>query len=38
MITFEKTVHINRPQREVFEFVSDPANDALCRRAVKFAE
>jgi carbon monoxide dehydrogenase subunit G len=28
MITFEKTVYIKRPQQEVFEFVSDPANDA----------
>ena len=38
MITFEKTVHINRPLQEVFDFVSDPANDALYRSGAKSAE
>jgi len=26
MITVEKTVFINRPQQEVFDFASEPAN------------
>jgi carbon monoxide dehydrogenase subunit G len=38
MITFEKTVYIKRPQQEVFEFVSDPANDAGYRSGAKFSQ
>jgi carbon monoxide dehydrogenase subunit G len=38
MITFEKVIHINRPQREVFDLMSDPANDAQWRSGYKFAE
>jgi carbon monoxide dehydrogenase subunit G len=38
MVTFEKTVEINRPQQDVFDFISDPANDALYRSGVEFAE
>ncbi len=28
MITFEKSIFINRPNQEVFDFVTNPANDA----------
>jgi ligand-binding SRPBCC domain-containing protein len=38
MITFEKAIHIDRPQQEVFDFVSDPANDARYRSGAKFSE
>lgn len=38
MIAFEKTVRIRRPQQEVFDFVSDPANDALYRNGARFSE
>jgi carbon monoxide dehydrogenase subunit G len=38
MISFEKTIRINRPQQEVFDFVSDPANDALYRKGAELAE
>jgi uncharacterized protein YndB with AHSA1/START domain len=38
MLTFEKTVIINRPQQEVFDFVSDPANDARYRSGARSAE
>ena len=27
MVTFEKSIFINRPQQEVFDFVSNPANE-----------
>jgi carbon monoxide dehydrogenase subunit G len=38
VITFETTIHINRPQQEVFDFLSDPANDPLYRSGAEFAE
>jgi ligand-binding SRPBCC domain-containing protein len=38
MLTFEKRLTINRPRQEVFDFVSDPANDALYRSDAEFAE
>jgi carbon monoxide dehydrogenase subunit G len=38
MLTFEKTVMIHRPQQEVFDFVSDPANDARYRGGAHSAE
>ncbi|MGD8969484.1 MAG: SRPBCC family protein [Anaerolineae bacterium] len=38
MISFEKTVYIKRPRQEVFDFVSDPANDALYRKGARFSE
>jgi carbon monoxide dehydrogenase subunit G len=38
MIAFEKTTYIRRPRQEVFEFMSDPANDALYRSGAKFSE
>jgi hypothetical protein len=37
MITFDKTVVIERPPGEVFDFVSDPANDALYRSGAQVA-
>jgi ligand-binding SRPBCC domain-containing protein len=37
MITFDKTVVIERPPEQVFEFVSDPANDALYRSGAQVA-
>ena len=38
MITFKTTTEIYRPQQEVFDFISDPANDALYRSGAEFAE
>ena len=38
MLTLEKTVIIDRPQQEVFDFVSDPANDARYRGGARSAE
>lgn len=38
MISVERTVHIDCPQEEVFEFVSDPASDALYRSGARFSE
>jgi carbon monoxide dehydrogenase subunit G len=38
VISFEKTVYIKRPRQEVFDFVSDPANDALYRKGAKSSE
>lgn len=31
MISFEKQLFINRPLQEVFDYVSNPANDAQWR-------
>lgn len=28
MYKFEKSIYINRPQQEVFDYIADPANDA----------
>ena len=33
MFTFEKSTFISRPQQEVFDFVSNPANEAQWRRS-----
>ncbi len=38
MITFTKTVFIDRPPQEVFEFASDPTNDAKWRDSAVSAE
>ena len=38
MITFERTVTINCPRDRVFDFVSDPGNDAHWRKGSRFAE
>jgi hypothetical protein len=38
MITFVKTVHIDRPKQEVFDFVSNPANDAQWRKGSRGAQ
>jgi carbon monoxide dehydrogenase subunit G len=38
MITFEKTIFINRPQQEIFEFLSNPANDPKWRDSAVSAE
>ena len=38
MLKFEKRLKINRPRQEVFDFVSDPANDALYRSGARNAE
>lgn len=32
MYTFEKTITINRPQQEVFDYLTDPANDGKWRK------
>jgi hypothetical protein len=38
MIAFEKTTNIRRPRQEIFDFVSDPANDALYRSGARLSE
>ena len=38
MVTFEKSIFINRPQQEVFDFVSNPANDAQWQGSTEAAE
>ena len=38
MYTFEKTIFINCPQQEVFDFVTDLANDAQWQSGVKLSE
>jgi carbon monoxide dehydrogenase subunit G len=38
MITFEESIFINRQMQEVFDFMSDPANDAQWRSGSEFAE
>ena len=38
MITFEKSIFINRPQQEVFDFVSNPGNDPQWRSSAESAE
>lgn len=38
MIEFSKSFHIDRPQQEVFEFMSDPANDVKWRDSAVSAE
>jgi len=38
MYTFEKSIFISRPQQEVFDFVTDPANDAKWRSSSVSAE
>lgn len=38
MFQFEKTIHINRPQQEVFDFLSDPANDTKWRDSAVSSE
>jgi hypothetical protein len=38
MFTFEKSIFINRPQQELFDFVSNPANDAKWRPNAVSAE
>ena len=38
MFTFEHSIFINRPQEEIFDFVSDPANDPQWRPAVELSE
>ena len=38
MITFEKTIFINRPQQEVFDYVSNPANNTEWRSTIESSE
>ncbi|HEX6306407.1 MAG TPA: SRPBCC family protein [Anaerolineales bacterium] len=38
MIAFEKKLFISRPQQEVFEYVSNPANDHQWRNSVELVE
>ena len=38
MFTFEKSIFINRPQQEVFDFSSNPANDPQWRSSAESAE
>jgi carbon monoxide dehydrogenase subunit G len=38
MYTFEKSIFISRKQQEVFDFVTDPANDAKWRNSSVSAE
>jgi carbon monoxide dehydrogenase subunit G len=38
MIKFEKSYYIDRPKQEVFEFVTDPANDTKWRDSASSAE
>jgi uncharacterized protein YndB with AHSA1/START domain len=38
MISFEKRINIDRPPQEVFDYMSDPANDAEWRSGSRVAE
>ncbi len=38
MITWENSIFINRPQQEVWDFVSNPANDTQWRSSLESAE
>ena len=38
MFTFEKSLFINRPQQEVFDFVSNPANDSKWSSSTESSE
>jgi carbon monoxide dehydrogenase subunit G len=38
MFTYEISIFINRPQQEVFDFLSNPANDLQWRSSVESAE
>ena len=38
MIAFEKSVFISRPQQEIFDFVSNPANDTQWQGSIEAAE
>ena len=38
MYKFEKSVFINRPQQEVFDFVTDLANDSKWQSGVELSE
>ena len=38
MIKFEKSYYIDRPKQEVFDFVTDPANDTKWRDSASSAE
>ncbi len=38
MFTYEKSIFINRPQQEVFDFLYNPANDPQWRSSVESAE
>ena len=38
MITFEKSIFINRPQQEVFDFLTDPTNDSKWRDSAVSSE
>jgi carbon monoxide dehydrogenase subunit G len=38
MISFEKSIYIDRPPQEVFDYMSDPANDAEWRSGSRVAE
>ena len=38
MYTFEKSIFINRPQQEVFEFVTNPANSTKWESTMESAE
>jgi carbon monoxide dehydrogenase subunit G len=38
MVTFEKSVFINRPQQEVFDFVMDLNNDAKWQSSIEAVE
>ena len=38
MINFEKSLFINRPQQEVFDYLSNPANDAQWQSSTEVSE
>ena len=38
MITFENSLFINRPQQEVFDYLSNPANDAQWQSSTEVSE
>ncbi len=38
MLEIEKSIQIERPLQEVFDFISDPANDAKWQASTEFAE
>jgi carbon monoxide dehydrogenase subunit G len=38
MINFESSLFINRPQQEVFDFLTNPANDAKWQSGTELAE
>ncbi len=38
MISFSKSIHIDRPQQEIFDYLTDPSNDAKWRSSAVSSE